>query len=112
MAYELMADGGFDEAWVDNLAPVQLRHHYAELIRNRAARQREQLHIQVSAAAVMADGGKLAKSQDEALSALSDARTGRTIHEKETSDPRARTLDEAAQVRRAYDEVAHLLKKK
>ena len=111
MAHELMVDGRFDEAWVDNLAPVQLRHHYAELIRNRASRQREQLHIQVSAAAVMADGGKMAKSQDEALSALSDANPRRTIGSDPTEPSAARTLDEAAKVQRSFDETAHLRKK-
>lgn len=69
MATELLTE--FDEAWIDGLAPVQLVYHHEELIRRRSARQRETLHIQVAAAAVIADGGKAAKQMDSALGVAS-----------------------------------------
>jgi len=107
MAAELVLGERLDPEWVDGLAPVELRHYYDELIRNRAARQREQLHIQVSAAAVIADGGKLAQKQD---SALSDA-AGRPSLRDEPAGSEKKTLDDEAQVRRSFEETADLWKK-
>ncbi len=107
MAFELLAEG-FADDWVDGLAPVELRHYYDELIRNRAARQREQLHIQVSAAAVIADGGKLAKMQD---SALSDAAGRPSLRDEPPAGSEKKTLDDEAKVRRSFEETADLWKK-
>lgn len=107
MTFELMSEGGFSEDWVSALSPSQLRSYYADLVRQRASRQREQLHIQVSAAAVVADGGKMAKAQD---SALSDAAGHRTVRGEPAAPEKPKTLDEAAAIQRSFDETAHLWK--
>lgn len=110
MAFELQAEGGFSPDFLEALSPSQLKSYYRDLIRHRATRQREQLHIQVSAAAVVADGGKLAKAQD---SALSDAAGHTTVRGQPAASQgdRKPTLDEAAQVQRSIDETAHLWKR-
>lgn len=107
MAFELMTEGGLAPDWVANLSPGELRANYNELVRQRAARQKEQLHIQVSAAAVVADGGKMAKAQE---SALSDAATRTTVRSEPAGSEKPKTLDEAARVQRDFDETAHLWK--
>lgn len=102
---------GFTEEWVAELSPARLKHYYRELIQNRASRQREDLNIQVSAAAVIADGGKMAKNMD---SALSDAAGHSTVRGTPGSDEgeRKKSKAEASEVQRSFDETAHLWKRK
>lgn len=102
MASELV-HSGLNEAWVDGLSPALLRHHYESFISDRSTRLREQLHIQVAAAAVTADGGKMAKAQD---ASLLDASSRRTVGDTPVSAG-GQDVDGDAIVR-SNDETAHL----
>lgn len=53
--------------WVDSLCPKDLFHYFGLLHRIRTEHLRELLHVQVSAAAVVADGGKAFKELDASL---------------------------------------------
>jgi hypothetical protein len=96
MAFELMTEGQLQPQYVDDLCPADLQYRYGQLVRQRQGRQREQLHIQVAAAAVIADGGKSAKEMDAALSV---ATTQSTISPNDAPQRRM-TLDQLAEVQR------------
>lgn len=106
MNFALRVEGGLSSEYVADLSPAQLRSEYRQLIRYRAARQREELHIQVSAAAATADGGKMAKSMDSALSDAAGQPTVRSQSAVKRSERQA--AQEEAAVTASFDETAHL----
>ena len=99
-----------DSGWVDDLSPAQL-YHYADLLaRVRAEHLREALNVQVSAAAVIADGGDAAKKIDAALAAASGAGIQKARRRDMGEDDvpiaefakRSITADEAARTAKAF----------
>lgn len=102
-----MAEGGLSPEYVESLSPISLRQHYGEMIRMRASRRREELHVQVAAAVATSDQGKAAKDMDSALSVVSHPTTVRG--NTPASDPSAnKSLDDLAGIQRRNAETAHL----